>query len=159
MVSLSVARTDRRCHAKRTLMSWVIVLPKEGWACVAAPIFLLVWHRLFGIQNISKKNNKKKKKNSESRCHTKRRVGAATRAHPSFGMTTAQDIRDLFVWRSPDRNISGGPIQTHMTVILTNQLWKCLSFFSMESIGLPTIYHHGSFLSCSVQYVTAFCGI
>ncbi len=31
-----------------------------------------------------------------SRCHTKRRAGAAPRARPSFGMTTTQDIRDLF---------------------------------------------------------------
>ncbi len=36
------------------------------------------------------------KKNLKSRCHTKRRAGAAPRARPSFGMTTTQDIRDLF---------------------------------------------------------------
>ncbi len=35
------------------------------------------------------------------RCHTKRRMGACSRAHPSFGMTTIKDIRDLFVWCSP----------------------------------------------------------
>ncbi len=39
----------------------------------------------------------------KSRCHTKRRAGAAMRAHPSFGMTTSQYIRDLFVHR---RNIN-----------------------------------------------------
>ena len=33
------------------------------------------------------------KKNVKSRCHTKRRM---VRTYPSFGMTTAQDIRNLF---------------------------------------------------------------
>ena len=38
------------------------------------------------------------KKNLKSRCHTKRRVGAATRTCLSFGMTTIQFTRDLFPW-------------------------------------------------------------
>ncbi len=37
----------------------------------------------------------------KSWCHTQRRAGTATHAHPSFGMTTTQDIRDLFAWRCP----------------------------------------------------------
>ena len=41
---------------KWSLMAWVGVIPKEGWALVAAPTLLLVWHRLF------KKKKKKKKK-------------------------------------------------------------------------------------------------
>ena len=36
---------------------------------------------------------------SKSLCHTKERVGTAMRPHPSFGMTTAQAIRDRFAWR------------------------------------------------------------
>ena len=64
-------------------MSWVIVIPKE-------------WHRVF-----------KKKKNLKSRCHTKGRVGAATRTRPSFGMTTSQAIyRDLFAWCCPHYTMS-----------------------------------------------------
>ncbi len=35
------------CHARRSLMSWVAVIPKEGRACMAAPTLLLVWHRPF----------------------------------------------------------------------------------------------------------------
>ena len=35
-----------------------------------------------------KKKIQKFQKNLKSRCHTKRRTGAATRARPSFGMTT-----------------------------------------------------------------------
>ncbi len=75
-------------YAKRSLMPWVVVIPKEGRACIT---LLLVWHRLF---------QKKKfflQKNLNSRCHTKRRAGAAPRARPSFGMTTTQGIRDLLV--------------------------------------------------------------
>ncbi len=34
-------------YAKRSLMSWVGVIPKEGRARGAAPALLLVWHRLF----------------------------------------------------------------------------------------------------------------
>ncbi len=34
-----------RRHTKRSLMSWVVVIPKEGRAHMAA--LLLVWHRLF----------------------------------------------------------------------------------------------------------------
>ncbi len=36
-----------------------------------------------------------------SRCNTKRRTGAATRTRDSFGMTTTQDIKDLFAYRGP----------------------------------------------------------
>ncbi len=32
----------------------------------------------------------------KSQCHTKRRKGVAMRAHFSFGMTTTQNIKDLF---------------------------------------------------------------
>ena len=35
---------DRKTYVK---MAWVIVIPKEGCARVAAPILLLVWHWLF----------------------------------------------------------------------------------------------------------------
>ncbi len=33
-------------HEKTDLKVFVGVIPKEGWARVAAPILLLVWHRL-----------------------------------------------------------------------------------------------------------------
>ena len=36
------------------------------------------------------------KKNLKNWCLTKRRMGATMRANPSFGMTTTQDIRDIF---------------------------------------------------------------
>ena len=46
--------------------------------------------------DFSKKKKSKKnfffKKILKSRCHIKRRAGAALRARPSFGMTTTQDI-------------------------------------------------------------------
>ena len=34
-------------HEKTDLEVFVVVIPKEGWARVAAPILLLVWHQLF----------------------------------------------------------------------------------------------------------------
>ena len=72
---------------------WPESLPKEGLARVVAPILLLVRHRLFRFFSFIEifffffflKN----------RCHTKRRMGAAPRTHPCFGMTMTQDIRCL----------------------------------------------------------------
>ncbi len=32
----------------------------------------------------------------KSWCHTKRRMGSATRAHPCFGMTTTKTLRSVF---------------------------------------------------------------
>ena len=32
---------------KTDLKVFIVVIPKEGWACVAASILLLVWHRFF----------------------------------------------------------------------------------------------------------------
>ncbi len=94
---LQSIRNSSGLYAKRSLMSWVVVIPKEGWTGNPS-ILLLVWHRLF------------KKKILifflkfiysihfffflKSRCHTKRRM---LPVHPSFGMTMTQDIRDLFV--------------------------------------------------------------
>ncbi len=45
-----------------------------------------------------------KKKYLKSQCHTKRRMGTAMYADPSFGMTTTQGIRDLFVRRCPNNS-------------------------------------------------------
>ena len=44
---------------------------------------------------------------SKSRCHTKRMMDAAMRAHPSFGMTPTQAFRDLFTWHSPLSRLPG----------------------------------------------------
>ena len=49
----------------------------------------------------NEKEEKEIWKNLKSRCHTKRKMGAATSARPSFGMTMTQENRDLFVWHSP----------------------------------------------------------
>ncbi len=45
-------------YAKRSLMSWVVVIPKEGWTGNPS-ILLLVWNRLVKIKKL--KNFKKKK--------------------------------------------------------------------------------------------------
>ena len=67
---------------EKFLMSWVVVIPKEGWARVAAPILLLVWHRLLFLKTKTKK---------------KKDFFLKSRAHPSFGMTPTQAIGNLFV--------------------------------------------------------------
>ncbi len=80
-------------HAKRSLISWVVVRPKDGWAHV-------------GIFKKKKKKKKFDKKNLKSRCHTKRRLGAAMRIRPSFGLTATQAIRDLLMWCCPSKKAS-----------------------------------------------------
>ena len=85
------------CHAKR---SWVVVIPKEGWERMAAPILLLVWHRIFRIFFFLKIFNFFYFLKSifkiffwnlfiffifKNRCHTNR----------MYGMTMTQDITDL----------------------------------------------------------------
>ena len=42
-VNRSQTSSFRTHYTKRSLMSWVVVIPKEGWTV------LLVWHRLFRI--------------------------------------------------------------------------------------------------------------
>ncbi len=57
-------------YTKRSPMSWVVVIPKEGWPRMAAPTLLLVWHRKKKIWIFFFKILK-------SRCYTKRRAGVA----------------------------------------------------------------------------------
>ena len=92
-------------QVKRSLMFWVVVIPKEGRRAEPRPPFF--WYdtdflEFFGkvwkcvswlyIYILFLK----------SRCHTKRKAGAAPCARPSFGVTTTHDIRDLFAWRRPN---------------------------------------------------------
>ncbi len=93
-------------YAKRSLTSWVVVIPKEGRA---RPHFskkkkITFFQKKFFFQKIIK-----------SRCHTKRRAGAAPRARSSFGMTPTQAMRDLFAWRRP---------HVRWVIPSTSQLWK-----------------------------------
>ncbi len=54
-VGIISSSTSVLCYAKRSLMSWVVVKPKEGRVRVAAPALVLVWHRLFLFIYFSKK--------------------------------------------------------------------------------------------------------
>ncbi len=45
---------------------------------------------------MSGEGEKRKKRHLKNCCRVKRRMGVATHARPSFGMTTTQTIRDLF---------------------------------------------------------------
>ncbi len=107
-------------HHEKTV--FVVVIAKEGWARMAASILLLVWHRLFRIwlcwhhliqynrleplergkalvdYILEKSVSCQKIIFSKSRCHAKR-MDVATRAHPSFGMTTTKTLMSVFSWR------------------------------------------------------------
>ncbi len=73
------------CHEKTDLKVFVVVVPKEGWARPrTTPTFRE--YNLWCQQSQVLK----------SRCHTKRRMGKATRAHPSFGMTMTKTLRCVF---------------------------------------------------------------
>ncbi len=66
-----------RKQTLRSLSLSYLVIPKERWARVAAPILLLVWHRLFRISKVGFRISK---------------VG------PSFGMTTKETLWSVFSW-------------------------------------------------------------
>ena len=59
-------------------------------------------------------------------CHTKRRVGAVVCTHPSFGMTTTQDIRELFAYCSPNMSVW---IKISQSYNKHSQIKLLLSFF------------------------------
>ncbi len=86
-----ITKHNPSCHGRKGY-TWAVLHEKvpSGLSCchtkrrtVARPSF-----------GMTPTFQKKKSKKSDQ-CHTKRRVGAATRAHPSFGLTT-QAIKDLF---------------------------------------------------------------
>ncbi len=68
-------------YAKRSLMSWVVVIPKEGRGHRAAPALLLVWHRLF---------KKRRKKNQTFSKYSKKSV-----SYPSILLLVWQRFRTL----------------------------------------------------------------
>ncbi len=88
------------CHEKPDLKVFVVVIPKEGWACMAAPILLWVWHRL---QNIIYQGSRGI---FYGRCQTHRRMEMATRAHPSFDMTTTKTLGSVFSWRASYKELT-----------------------------------------------------
>ena len=76
-------RYDAR-HEKTDLTFFAVVTPKEGWAHMAAPI--LFWYDPDFLDFESYKDT----------LHYTR-MGAATRAHASFGMTTTKTLRPVFL--------------------------------------------------------------
>ena len=82
-------------HEKTDLKVFVIDIPKEGWARMAAPSLLLVWQRLFRIwvfwlhRSYSLKVSVVPKEGWARPC-----------AHPSFGLTTTKTLRSVFSWHA-----------------------------------------------------------
>ena len=99
-------------HTKTGLDISVVVIPKEGLAGSGQSFFwydtdcriVLSWlQRLYYIvvcQGIQAKTVRQGGPGTPqySRCHTKRRMGVAPPANPSFGMTTTKILRPVLVW-------------------------------------------------------------
>ncbi len=69
-------------HEKTDLTVFVVVIPEEGWACMAALFFEF---KSFGfIDHVLQKSVSYQK----------------THAHPSFGTTTTKTLRSVFLWRA-----------------------------------------------------------
>ncbi len=90
-----------RRYTKRSLMSWVVVIAKQGRAHMAAPALLLVWHWLFRFMTFS----------FLCVCFFFCCCFFKSRgcARPSFGMTTTQDISIWTCSRLP--RLIGNPLQ------------------------------------------------
>ncbi len=88
---------DRTTHKSHTCpFSELGVSDPIGWGSIASQNYVPV--------NLIWAASHKKVHNGLSRCHTNRRMGAqrrmgVLRAHPSFGMTPTQAIRDFFAWQ------------------------------------------------------------
>ena len=119
-----------RLQQKRSLMAWVDVIPKEGWALWPSRSFFWYDTDFLGFFSFF----------FSVTCHTKRGAGAASHAHPSFGMTRTQAIRDLLAWY---HRKSEGFIIVKWSVIslsegnllsMWNGMWKTASIIIQSSI-------------------------
>ncbi len=115
----SPAFKDTCCgHEKTDLKILVVVIPKEGWARVAAPSLLLVWHRLFRIwlcwhhRLYSRKVSVMPNEGWARPC--------APIAHPSFGMTTTKTLRSVFSWRASPVYQYSLRIAPHISYLMTS---------------------------------------
>ncbi len=84
----------------------------------------------------------KKKHLKKIWCHTKRRMSAVTRAHPYFGMTMSQDIRDLFAWRSPFYGVSITGLEEVVQVRLVEGCCQCKAWVTVSCGSIQrTVWH------------------
>ena len=90
----TVIRSLWLSHAKRSMIAWVFVIPKEGW-WLRLPFFwyhtdfliFVLFFNFFGFSFLFFWNY----------------FPSKSRRHPSFGMTVTQAIRDLFARCCPLR--------------------------------------------------------
>ena len=138
--------TGRRCerrHSKRSLMAWVVVIPKEGWAHV-------LWHRLFrfflgGGQTFLY---------FFINFFTKKSVS-------NVRMTTTQAIRELFAWRHLCCILFGKCIFPHkiytamcgIVRMCGNRPGAVLSSLILVSIGTGV---NTGMLFCALHYTSSF---
>ena len=98
------------CFVKRSLMSWVVVMPKEGWT-----------------------------------------------VHPSFGMTTTQDIRDLFAKCCPFLHVVKTLKQpsSNWVLIMILFCFRCLLFFLFNQKFATIIF----FTNVKYKLCKLYCNI
>ncbi len=91
-----------RCHTKQMIRGWGPCLSFFFWyeTNYIMPILLLLWHWL-QICNLQPSQTKMSQTVKfyilNSRCHTKRRIGGAPSANPSFGITTTKLFKDTLL--------------------------------------------------------------
>ncbi len=101
---------------------------------VAAPILLLVWHRLFRIWICS---------------HHRLYIldGRWARVHPSFGMTTTKTLRSVFSWRM---SISVMPMTEILsTLTVPSPSWG--TTINSHKHSYYTIFCHVNVVTCDVH--------
>ncbi len=124
-VFLSISHVlQNTCKSCRALIQHVQQLGK--WRKLQQQMGGITWKGPPCPESVSyqKKDGRAWPRPSFCRCHTKRRVGVAMRAHPFFGMTTTKAIRDLFVWRRPNMFLSR---ERNLEEIHTNFPWRVLA--------------------------------
>ena len=96
------------CPKNVSFKIFVVVIPKEWLVDRALPNIILVWHQLCNI------TCKGCRLQIYRRYHTKRKIGVAMPANPSFVMTTTKIFKDAFLWHA-----------THFLYIIRLTEWRC----------------------------------
>ena len=128
MVNWTSSSVHGQRKVKRSLMSWVVVIPKEGRALVATPTLLLVWHRLL------KKNLKFKNKNS------KKSVSYQKSARPSFFWYDNDSGHKGPFWEMQPNWTSSSVRYDYrrrrevLTIAIENFVWKSINFWQRQDI-------------------------
>ncbi len=112
-------------HMKTDLKVFVVVIPCHT---------LSYAHPSFGMTPTFREYNLwwQQSQILKSRCHTKRRMGAATLVHPSFGMTATKTVRFVFSWcTSCIFTLTDHVECQYITVILVTSNSNCMFWYPL----------------------------